>query len=139
MSAIAAISSEGFVGAELTTGSVNGDKFLDFIQGTLIPEMEPFDGSIKKSIVILDNCSFHHASEVKQAFEDAGVLVIYLPTYSPDLNPIEETFSYVKYYLKDHDEVLQSVKDPKLIVQPAFKSVTAEMCQGWINHSGCYC
>ena len=72
-----------------------------------------------------------------QAFEDAGVLVIYLPTYSPDLNPVEETFSYVKYYLKDHDEVLQSVKDPK--VQAAFKSVTAEMCQGWINHSGCYC
>ena len=115
MSIIAAISSEGFVGA---TGS---DKFLDFIQGTLIPEMEPFDGSIKKLIVILDNCSFHHASEVKQAFEDAGVLVIYLPTYSPDLNSIEETFSYVKYYLKDHDEVLQSVKDPKLIVQAAFK------------------
>ena len=40
--------------------------------------------------------------------------MIYLPTYSPDLNPIEETFSYVKYYLKDHNEVLQSVKDSQM-------------------------
>ena len=39
----------------------------------------------------------------------------------------------LKYYLKDHDEVLQSVKDPK---HAAFKSITAEMCQRWIHHSG---
>ena len=90
VSAIAAISYDGCIGADLTTGSVNGDKFLEFVHGTLIPEMEPFDGSIRKSIVILDNCSVHHIAEVKQALEDAGVLVIYLPTYSPDLNPIEE-------------------------------------------------
>ena len=80
----------------------------------------------------------HHTAEVKQAFNDAGILVFYLPPYSPDLNPIEEAFSYIKYYLKDHDEVLQSVKDPKLILHAAFKSITVEMCQGWINHSGCY-
>ena len=85
-----------YVGADLTTGSVNGGTFLEFVHGTLIPEMEPFDGSIRKSIVILDNCSVHHTADVKQAFNDAGILVIYLPPYSPDLNPIEETFSYVK-------------------------------------------
>ena len=96
--------------------------------------------------MILDNCSVHHTADadadadadVKQAFNDAGILVIYLPLYSPDLNPIEETFSYVKYYLKDHDEVLQSVKDPKPIIYAALKSITVEMCQRWINHSGCY-
>ena len=138
VSAIAAISTDGYVGADLTTGSVNGDTFLEFVHGTLIPEMEPFDGSIRKSIVILDNCSVHHTADVKQAFNDAGILVIYLPPYSPDLNPIEETFSYVKYYLKDHDELLQSVKDPKPIINAALKSITVEMCQQWINHSGCY-
>ena len=61
ISAIAAISSSGLVGVELTVGSVNAEKFADFIKGTLIPEMEPFDGSKKKSVVILDNCSIHHA------------------------------------------------------------------------------
>ena len=49
VSAIAAISSDGYVGADLTTGSVNGEKFLEFVHGTLIPEMEPFDGSVRKS------------------------------------------------------------------------------------------
>ena len=79
ISAIAAISSEGLVGVELTTGSVNAEKFLDFVHGTLIPEMQPFDGSKKRSIVILDNCSIHHTRLVKEALQDAGILVIYLP------------------------------------------------------------
>ena len=138
ISAIAAISCEGLVGVELTTGSVNAEKFLEFVQGTLIPEMEPFDGSKKKSIVVLDNCSIHHARLVKDALEDAGILVIYLPPYSPDLNPIEEAFSYIKYYLKDHDEVLQVVTQPTAIIQAAFNSITVQQCKGWIKDSG-YC
>ena len=71
VSAIAAISSDGLVAVELTTDSVNAEKFLDFVRGSLIPEMEPFDGSIKKSIVILDNCSIHHVGVVKQLFADS--------------------------------------------------------------------
>ena len=74
ISAIAAISSEGLVGVEL-----NAEKFLDFVHGTLIPEMQPFDGSTKRSIVILDNCSIHHTRLVKESLQDAGILVIYLP------------------------------------------------------------
>ena len=46
-------------------GTVNGDTFADFVCGTLIPEMEPFDGSVKKSVIIMDNCSIHHVNEVK--------------------------------------------------------------------------
>ena len=138
ISAIAAISSEGLIGVELTTGSVNAEKFLEFVQGTLIPEMEPFDGSKRKSIVILDNCCIHHARVVKDTLQDAGILVIYLPPYSPDLNPIEEAFSYIKYYLKDHDELLQVVTQPTAIIQAAFDSITAKQCKGWIKHSG-YC
>ena len=109
VSAIAAIATSGLVGVELTTGTVCGETFLDFVRGTLIPEMEPFDGTAKKSIAIMDNCSIHHTGEVQQ---ENGILLMYLPPYSPDLNPIEETFSYIKYYLKDHDQELQSVTDP---------------------------
>ena len=60
ISAIAAMSSAGLVCVDLTKEIVTGAKFLDFVRGTLIPEMEPFDGSEKKSIVIMDNCSVHH-------------------------------------------------------------------------------
>lgn len=93
VSAIAAISTEGLVGVELTTGTVNSELFADFVLGTLIPEMEPFDGSAKKSIAIMDNCSIHHNTVIKQHFEDAGILVLFLPPYSPDLMPIGEAFS----------------------------------------------
>ena len=135
ISAIAAISCEGLVGVELTTGNVNADKCLEFVQGTLIPEMEPFDGTKRKSIVVLDNCSIHHARSVKDTLQDAGILVIYLPPYSPDLNPIE-AFSYIKCYLKDHDDLLQAVTQPTSIIQAAFDSITAKQCKGWIKHSG---
>lgn len=112
VSALAAISTNGLVGVDLTFGTVNGDDvFADFVRGTVIPEMEPFDGSIKKSIVVMDNCTIHHVRAVKTLLGDAGILLIYLPPYSPDLNPIEETFSYVKYYLKNHDDLLQVVTD----------------------------
>ena len=93
VSAVAAICSDGLIGVELTTGSVDGDKFVDFLRGTLIPNMHPFDGTSSKSIVVLDNCAIHHVSEVYQLFEDAGILVLYLPPYSSDMNPIEEAFS----------------------------------------------
>ena len=65
--------------------------------------MHPFDGTATKSIAILDNCSIHHVYEAKQEFEDAGILLLFLPPYSPDLNPTEHI---VKYYLRDHDDII---------------------------------
>ena len=49
----------------------------------------PFDGENPNSIAILDNCSIHHVVEVEAAFKEAGILVYYLPPYSPDLHPAE--------------------------------------------------
>ena len=54
---------------------------------------------------------------------------------SPDLNPLEELFSYVKYYFKCHEDILQAVTDPKPIIKAAFQSVTKQDCLGWISHS----
>lgn len=117
-------------------GSVNGDIFLDFLRGTLIPNMQQYDGIASRSIVILDNCSIHHVTEVTELFREAGIVVFYLPPYSPDLNPIEELFSYVKYYLKRHDELLQAITDPTPIIQAAFDNVFPDQCAAWITHSG---
>ena len=96
ISAIAAIASDGLVSVELTTGSVNSEVFFDYVRGSLIPRMNSFDSTSPKSIAIMDNCAIHHVSEVAQLFQDAGILLSFLPPYSPDYNPIEETFSYVK-------------------------------------------
>ena len=137
ISALAAISADGLLALQLVHGTVNSNTFYDFIRGEIIPVMEPFDGSPKKSIVIMDNCSIHHVHFIKKLLEDAGILVHFLPPYSPDLNPIELAFSSIKYYLKDHDEILQSINDPLPIVKAAFyDSVTSEKCKAWISNCG---
>lgn len=120
----------------MKTGTVNADFFVDFVRGTLIPTMQPFDGTNSKSIAVLDNCSVHHVQAVAEVFETAGILVMFLPPYSPDYNPIEETFSYIKGYLKEHDDLLQALDNPLPILQAAFESITPSQCNGWISDSG---
>ena len=81
---------------------MNGEVFFDFVCTVLIPQMLPFDDENARSIVVLDNCSIHNVQHVIDLFVAAGILVLFLPPYSPDNMPIEETLSYVKYYLKKH-------------------------------------
>ena len=71
--------------------------------------MQPFDRSSPQSVLVLDNCSVHHVSGATDLLREAGILVVFLPLYSPDLNPAEELFSVVKYYLKEHDKILQAM------------------------------
>jgi len=83
--------------------------------------MLPFDGMSPRSIAALDNYSIHHVTEVVDMFKYSGIIVLYLPPYhSPDFNPIEEVFSYVKYYLRTHDDILQATGDPTPLIQAAF-------------------
>ena len=79
ISAIAALSADGVIALELTKGTVDGSKFVDFIQGKLIPEMQPFDGENTRSILVLDNCSVHHVQEVSELLDEAGILHFFLP------------------------------------------------------------
>ena len=137
ISAISATSTEGLVAIELTNHSVNGEKFFDFVRGSLIPEMLPFDGYSPKSIAVMDNCSVHHVQEVADLFNSAGILLIYLPPYSPDFNPIEPAFSYVKHYLKDHENIMHNIVPPTQLVHAAFSSITARMCNSSIVDCGC--
>ena len=136
VSAIAALSVEGVVALSLTSETVNGDTFFDFVRGELIPHMLPFDGTNPTSIAVLDNCSIHHVEAVIELFKDASILVLWLPPYSPDFNPLENAFSKVKYYLKEHDEIMQVVNDPIPIIQAAFDSISSKDCVGWARN--CY-
>ena len=56
----------------------------------------PFDGQSEHCVVVQDNCAIHHVQEVNDALNDAGVIVQYLPPYSPDYNPIEEGEVYAE-------------------------------------------
>ena len=136
ISAIAAIDCDGLVEVDYAIGTVNADIFFDFVRGSLLPNLQPFDGTSKRSVVIMDNCSIHHVDSITALFEEAGVVLLFLPPYSPDYNPIEETFSYIKAYLKEHDDIFQVTDDPIPILSAAFNSITAEKCNSWISHSG---
>ena len=91
------ISIDGLLAVEITTDKVNGEIFLDFLRGSLIPE------------IIMNNCSIHRVQEVTDLLNTAGILKIFLPPYSPDYNPIELTFSYIKYYLKQHEDIIHTI------------------------------
>ena len=136
VSCIAAIAHDGLVAVEITRDSVDSTVFFNFVRGSLIPNMLPFNGSNPRSVAILDNCSIHHVESVREIFRQAGVLLFYLPAYSPDLNPTELAFSKVKYYLREHDELAQITPNPIPLITAAFDTITTEDCTNWITHCG---
>lgn len=75
-------------------GSVNGKIFLRFIRRHLVPTLHPGD------VVVMDNLNFHKMKVVREAIEAVGATPIYLPTYSPELNPIELWWGDVKRHLR---------------------------------------
>jgi hypothetical protein len=133
VSAIVGMASSGILAYELSTGSTDSLKFVDFIRSKLIPSMQPFPA--QHSIVIMDNCAVHHVQEIKDVIESVGIELIFLPPYSPDYNPIEELFSYLKYYLKDHENLIQTIPAPNVVIEAGLNNVTRSMCNGWINDS----
>lgn len=130
LSAIAAISTSGLVGYELHTGSIHvrGDD-SHFVRGTLIPNMNPYDGETDNSILVMDNCFIHHVEKIVELLQRPGILVIFLPPYSPDFNPIELTLnSCLKKFLQEHEHVIQAANNVKDVILSAFENITQEYC-----------
>ena len=71
--------------------------------------------------------------KVSDLVASVGALLIYLPPYSPDLNPIEEAFSSVKAFLKAHEAIS---RDIETILQASFDNITTDECEGWFSDSG---
>ena len=84
----------------------------------------------------MDNQLDNHAQEVVDHIYDSGVIICFLPPYSPDLNPIEDVFAKVKHYLRQNDVVLQSVRDPSPLIWEAFGQITFSDCLGYMHHTG---
>jgi transposase len=92
-----AYAQDGIVFSRVFRGSTDATVFEDFIAQLLQhcgrwPE--------PKSVLVMDNASFHHSERMAQMCVDAGVKLVYLPPYSPDLNPIEEFFAELKAFIK---------------------------------------
>lgn len=91
---IAALDVEGMRCATVADGAVNGDVFEAFVAQVLVPVL------CKGDVVILDNLSSHKRARTRELIEGVGAELVFLPPYSPDLNPIEMVFSKIKQRLR---------------------------------------
>jgi transposase len=92
-----AYAQDGTVLARIFQGSTDSTIFEDFIE-QLLHHCGRWPAP--KSVLVMDNASFHHTDRIKQMCTEAGVKLVYLPPYSPDLNPIEEFFAELKAFIK---------------------------------------
>ncbi len=76
------------------TGGTTGERFITYLRETLIPTLKPGD------IVVMDNMCSHHVKAVGELLRQNGIVPLYLPPYSPDLNPIEMMWSKMKAILR---------------------------------------
>lgn len=109
-------------------GGTNAKKFEDYLQTVLIPSLD------KDAVVIMDNMRSHHAESVKAVLEQSKIKYMYLPPYSPDLNPIEKLWSKIKAYLRK-EKIRIADKLPEAI-ERAFATISVSDCQGWFRSCG---
>lgn len=91
---VGALRTDGFVAPLVLDGAINGRTFLAYVRQFLAPALRNGD------VVIMDNLSSHKVAGVREAIEAAGATLLYLPPYSPDLNPIEMAFAKLKALLR---------------------------------------
>jgi transposase len=91
---VAALRLDGLFAPMVVDGALNGELFLKYVQQELAPQLRPGD------ILVMDNLQTHKVSGVATALADREARVLYLPPYSPDLNPIEQVFSKIKGELR---------------------------------------
>jgi transposase len=91
---LAGLRSTGLTAPLVVDGAINGDIFLGWVRKHLAPTLRQGD------IVVMDNLSAHKVTGVREAISAVEARVLYLPPYSPDLNPIELVFSKFKWLLK---------------------------------------
>ena len=122
----------------ITHITVNCETLCTFLKQCLLPHLLPFNGVNPRSVVIVDTLSIHHTDNVVSLIEEVGAMVHYLPPNSPDMHPIEETFSKVKGFLKAYDPFIPVVEEPEILdkILSAFASVTSSDCHGWMKHCG---
>ncbi len=94
MTFLAALRCDGLTAPCVFDGPINGECFRAYVDQQLIPTLKPGD------IVVMDNLGSHKSKAVRDAIKAAGARLWFLPPYSPDLNPIEQTFAKIKHWMR---------------------------------------
>lgn len=125
---IAALDHRGIRCATTVDGAINADLFTAFTKQVLAPTLTPGD------IVVMDNLSSHKVGGVREAIEAAGAKPLFLPPYSPDLNPIEPAFSKIKQRLRSAGYRL--IDELWHAMQGILDAITPSDAAGFFRHCG---
>jgi transposase len=128
MTFIAALRCDRIDAPCLFDGPINGEAFLAYVRTLLVPTLSPGD------VVIMDNLGSHRGKPVRRAIRQAGARLLFLPKYSPDLNPIEQVFSKLKHLLRkaqarSYDALLEAAG-------PLLDAFPPEECASYLRNSG---
>lgn len=125
---LGAIRLSGWVLLSTMYKTANGARFVAWLRDKLLPKLNFGD------VLVMDNLSAHHNVRVLPACEARGVRVLYLPPYSPDLNPIEPAWALQKQHVRKH-----APRHPgalRQVVRQARYRVTQRHCRNWFQHAG---
>jgi transposase len=109
-------------------GSIDGYRFLDYLENQLLKSLKPGD------VLIMDNLRVHHIKPVREMLKKAEIRLLFLPPYSPELNPIEEAWSKIKSIFRGIEaRTISSFIDT---LKDTYSAVTVENIAGWFQHAG---
>jgi transposase len=109
-------------------GPINGAWFLAWVEQVLVPTLSPGD------VVVLDNLGSHKGKAVRQALRRVGAHLLFLPPYSPDMNPIEQVFAKLKTLLRKADE--RTITDTWKRIGSLLDRFSPAECSNYLRHAG---
>lgn len=125
---LAALRVEALTAPCIIDGPINGELFRLYVEHILVPTLHA------GNIVILDNLGSHRGYAVRDAIRSVGATLAFLPSYSPDLNPIEQAFSNIKHWMRMAEErTLDAISSR---VGSVLSTITESECRNYINHVG---
>jgi len=128
MTTLGAISLRGLEAVMTIESPTDGEVFLAYRDQVLCPKLTP------GNVVIMDNLAAHKVSGVRQRIEACGAELLYLPPYSPDLNPIEKAWFKLKQFLRAAKARTAETLDQA--ITEALKTITADNAAAWFRYCG---
>jgi transposase len=125
---LGALRSTGLVAPLVVDGALNGELFRAYVQQHLVRVLTPGD------IVIMDNLPTHKVAGVADAIRRVGAKLVYLPPYSPDLNPIEQVFAKAKAEIRKRKP--RTITQTEDLCGDALDWFSPLECQNYIRHAG---
>lgn len=125
---IAALRSDRIDAPFVIDGPINGEIFLLYIREVLVPALSPGD------VVVMDNLGSHKGRKARAAIRKAGAHLLFLPPYSPDLNPIEQVFSKLKHLMRKAQP--RTIEETWRSAGTLLDRFTPEECANYLVNSG---